>query len=1047
MRNLLKFRPVNSNGVRTPLRRFLQASGLCACLSASTLGLAQEFPDEKPAEKKTEATKSFVFPEDESGTLSFPDVESNFVDRTMIPNNDKVDRASGIDGRIGFIGLPAFGRDHSIVPVELFPYLQMNNQILFGDFRGFINTEGKVGGNAGVGFRFIEPSEMALFGINGFYDSDDSTGRSFQQLSVGWEARMEMAGLFGNVYMPVSTTEKTLSQTIINERFNEHNILFDVRNRIGKAMTGLDINFQAYLPGDFMKSHQVQASAGWYHFQGGAEVADINGYKLQLQGNIVPAIGTLTSVTHDNTYGTNFNIGVFWQFGTRELPGTSLQGQLRRFVDRNYNVILAKSTKIDAGVVAQNPDGTVLIVQHVGQNTGGPGTGTVDDPFTSITAAQGAAQSPNLIYMHSGTVVSDTVVLQDGQTLLGEGTAFRMRDDRYGWFHVPGGSSTGATPRIEGSAGDAVTMGNNTTIAGISIVDSQGRGIVAQDKNNVRISNVKVENSTGDGVYLDGITGSSVSNLTVSGSGGNGLSIIDIDDVLNLDNIYVEDTTGYGIHIDGGLGSISFEDDVIIRRTAMAALKIENMERLEEVDDKGTTTTTDDVTTITPSVITFEKLVIRNAGGTYGGGIESNDNGGLIGFGAVDIQTQGAAAIHSRDDNALLVSNGYLNTIGAPVADIEDSSVSISLTEIKADGGAVGLRLVDTTGSFLVFGDGSTVSSGGFIKNTDVAVLMENAGTVGFQSVDFTDNGKMAEVDGGAALIIAGSKVTGTTDMLIDAKNLTQLQVYQSDFENNPLSSNLGIRYVVDKVGTYSASVSNNLVTNMPGTFFTAETLAGGETSSLTYAFRNNAVQLSSAGGIAAKMDWTGSVLAYAMNNTIAGSQTGQTAIQLRTGSGTALGQIYANQNLITLTGVNSIGIDLETQAPANVIADANEINMNGMNQTAIRALLGKASAVAMASNIIKDNAGGGTGILFTSIEDGSQIALDNNKIDLSQFNTFVDRGIVVAAFTAADGDPPLVTFFSTASNTITGATTTYSFPASGGRGRVIINDTPVIFP
>jgi len=1043
------------NSLGTSLHMALRTVWGMLCVLICTMAFAQD------------SSGSLTFPEEETTTapaeanlLAFPETAPNFVDRTMIPNVDEdVGRVVGVDGRLGFIGLKAFGRDDSIAPIELFPYVQTDNRILFGDLRGFITTDGRVGGNFGMGYRFIGPNDLALFGANVFYDADNSTGRTFQQMSVGWEARLENVGMFGNVYLPVGTTEKTISQALYNERFNDHNILFDVRNRIGKALTGLDLNFQAYLPGAFLKEHQVQATAGWYYFQGNSEIDSISGYKLQLQGNIIPAIGAMASVTQDSTYGTNGNVGIFWRFGSRELPSTTLRGQLRRFVDRNYNVILARRTEIQSGIVAHNSDGSVMIVQHVSDNGGvpaGSGDGTAGNPFTTIDDALNASQRPDLIFVQSGSVINEanTVVLGDGQTLLGEGTSLQFHDNRYGVFNVPGGTSSGATPQIKVLSGDAVVMGNNSQIAGFKIVDAIGHGIVAQNVDNIRISNVTVENAGGDGIILDSITGSTVSNVMVDGAAGNGISIMNIDDILQLNNISVQDTAGNGVLIDGGLGTISFTNNVVIRRTGLAGFSVQNMEKLTETDDRGTPTTADDIVTITPSIVSVDGLIIDNrsdSGGSYGAGISTLDNEGLIGFGAVDIKTEGAAAISSRNDNALLIGNGFLDSLNAPVADIEGSAINIALTSISADGGSlpgsVGMRFKDSSGRLIVFGDGKNVSSGGVIKNTEIGILMEDAGAVGLQTVDFTDNGKLAEVHNANSLIISGSTVTGTTNQFVDATNLIQMQILQSSFTNNTLTSSAGIRYVVDQLGSYTASVSGNLVTTTPGTFFSTQTLPGGEGASLAYAFQGNAVDLGAvANAAAADLNWTGPMQAFLTGNSIVGTGASQTGLRVLAGDTTSLSQFNLSQNGITLGGANSVGIDLDSQSMMNIVADANVIWMNGQNQTAFRALLGKSSGVAMAENSIVDNAGGGTGILFTSIEDGSQIALDKNSIDLSQFSTFVDQGIIVNAFTAAGGGTPVVTFFSSVSNTISGATTPYNFPASGGRGRLIINDS-IIFP
>src|SRR5690606_10268177 len=116
-----------------------------------------------------------------------------------------------------------------------------------------------------------------------------------------------------------------------------------------------------------------------------------------------------------------------------------------------------------------------------------------------------------------------------------------------------------------------------------------------------------------------------------------------------------------------------------------------------------------------------------NSGGTYGAGLSTQDNDGLIGIGAVDIKTEGASALLSRNDNLLMIGNGYLSSIDAPVADVEGSAVNVLLTKITADGGTLGMRFKDSTGKFIVYGDGKNSSSGGVIKNTDVGIFMENA--------------------------------------------------------------------------------------------------------------------------------------------------------------------------------------------------------------------------------------------------------------------------------------------------------------------------------
>ena len=73
---------------------------------------------------------------------------------------------------------------------------------------------------------------------------------------------------------------------------------------------------------------------------------------------------------------------------------------------------------------------------------------------------------------------------------------------------------------------------------------------------------------------------------------------------------------------------------------------------------------------------------------------------------------------------------------------------------------------------------------------------------------------------------------------------------------------------------------------------------------------------------------------------------------------------------------------------------------------------------------------------------DGSVVTLNGNLIDLSQVSGFIDQGIILSAVTGNGEDDPFITLNSTTSNTITGASTSYYFPASGVTGQVIINDS-----
>lgn len=988
------------------------------------------------------AALSFALPgisaaEDESGAMSFPDeapsstIGGSSGEMMTRPLKKADGPGAGLDGRIGFIGLPTLGREDSIIPIELFPYIQTDDQIIFGDLRGFLTTDGEFGANIGTGYRVIEPNDFALFGVNAFYDFDHSLGKAFHQLSVGWEARTEWIGAYGNFYFPIGKTNQVLSRSVFNERFDGTQILFDVRSRTGQAMSGLDLNLQGYLPGDFARDHHIQATAGWYTFNGSG-VDDINGFQLQLQGDVHPKVTLMASYTNDKTFGSNVAVGGMFRFGTRDRPDTTLRGQLRRFVDRNYNVIVSTKRVVDVGIVAINPEtGNEYVVQHVGAGQ----HSTVDD-------AQNAGA--DIIYVREGTTVNESIVLEEGQSLIGEGANVTFRDTRYGTFRLPGGTSTvsPSRPVIDGTGigGDLITLGDNSRISGFLIQNAQDNAVVANGIDKFEISQLTIENSGGSAILIDEATAGTVSGIAING-GTTGISLVNIDDVINLSDITIDGVSDHGVAIDGGHGRIAFTGDLIIRDAGQSAFFVTNLETLVEVDDRGTVQTSDDITTETPGIVTVDRLVVRNT--TGGTGIQLDQNEGVIAFAAVDIETENASAVHIRDTENAQILNGYLTTQNAAAADVEGSGINISLTKLVADGGTNGLRFVDTTGTFAVYGSGN-LGSGGKISNTTEAVYMEDGPAVAFQTVDFDNNGKVAYVDGGDALAIFGANITQTSNMFIDATNLSMLQVANSQFTNNTITSGVGILFQANQTGSYSSSVTYNSVDSLPGSFLRIQSLAGAEGASLASNFQGNSVTMTANNAVGASINWTGPALAYFQSNDIIGSGSGQTGLQFMTGATGDQSNVQFSNNVIKMSGQNSVGIDADVSSTSTLFVTSNGVVFNGLNGIGVKMNLRKASGANVSGNQIIDNSGGATGILFENAEHLSTLVINANTIQLATGSGFTSRGIVLANVLNADAvAQPFVTFVSTQSNTVTGATPPYNLPVTGIRGTLLINGSP----
>ena len=90
-------------------------------------------------------------------------------------------------------------------------------------------------------------------------------------------------------------------------------------------------------------------------------------------------------------------------------------------------------------------------------------------------------------------------------------------------------------------------------------------------------------------------------------------------------------------------------------------------------------------------------------------------------------------ALFVRGSDQVIVAGGTLRATNAgAAADIETSVTDISLTSIFSDGGPFGLRIVNSDGSFIVFGDGDE-GTGGLIQNATTGILLDNMGLVALQ--------------------------------------------------------------------------------------------------------------------------------------------------------------------------------------------------------------------------------------------------------------------------------------------------------------------------
>ncbi|MBV11434.1 inverse autotransporter beta domain-containing protein [Rubinisphaera sp.] len=965
---------------------------------------------------------------------------------SLLPSSLQPAQAQGIqtDARLGHTAMPAFGRETGITHFEFMPYiLDEDESIFYGDLRGFITNEGNVGGNIGTGYRFLEPNDILMIGVNGNYGFDQSLEEFYQQMSFGIEGSTRFGRLTSNFYVPVGEDEKTLESRTGNVRMQGNQIVLDTIDTIGVAMKGVDVNMGVYLPGEFATERNIEATVSWYHFEG-ANVDNIDGVRMQVEGDIIPYLQAQFGISNDDTFGTNVTLGMTFRFGNNDVPDNRLDRQFRRFNDSNYNVIVSQRAQVGTAIPLINPlTDNAYVVQNV-QNTGATvlsalatEDGSTGNPFDTIAEAQGAGG--DIIYLHEGSSFNESIVLQDGQMLFAEGSGFSIDTSNFGVVTMEGDSSAAPVTIHSDMNSPAITLADNSSIAGLTINPAAGSTsgdlIVANGINNFRVENAILNDAAENGLVIDASTNGYFNNVTINNSQGDGVQILNHDGYVRLDNVTVENAGGNGVQITGGHGETAFGGDLTLINNQGSGLLVEDYELITTVDDQGTTDTSDDVEQDIYGYVAIENLILEGATGQKG--VELVDNEGLIDIFNMDVKTTDGTGIEARNSDFVRIRDGHVSSVNAPAIDVEDSAVDIRPESISADGGMYGIRMVSTTGTVLAKG-GTEEDSGGTIKNTDTAIFVQDSGSVGFQMGNFVDNDQVAVIQNADVMDIISSKFTGTTNTIVQAENVKLFALTNNLFEDNSMTMGTAVNYTVDETGGYVARIVRNTVVDSPKHFFNAQTLPGGESASLDFSFRENSIDLSQAMGIAAKMDWTGPVNANIVQNLVTGDAANQKAFQFWTGDSAELGTFTFSQNVLGFTEQNATAIEVLSQSTLDLAIFNNAIEFRGKDSVGVRASASRTSSLILSSNLIDDYAGGATGILFPTIHDGSSITLDGNEINLQRFSTFVDRGIILSNVTGTDD--PLVTLNSNLSNAINGATTTLFVPANATNGRLIIN-------
>ncbi len=416
-----------------------------------------------------------------------------------------------------------------------------------------LDNYGDIGFVAGLVHRQHIDSWGRVVGGNFFYNYREQGGNGFNQIGFGIETLGNYLDWRMNGYLPLGDGLAVPNQGggVTDAMFSGRSLL--VNYIADKPLAGLDTEIGGIIPGSL---DIFRAYAGLYHFQG-----DYSDSLMGVQGRVEARLRdsgvASVAVTNDGTFGTNvvFAIGLWFPGnGPRNMsPYGRAAARMGEDVVRNQNIVIERSPTKDP-VAARWANGTVIDVVHVNSGAAVGGAGTPLLPALNLTDAQALAGPQSLIFVHANSqYTGESVVLQDGQQLLGEGVGHTIQS-LYGSFLLPTVTppeDINSVPLITGAPGTAVTLANNNTVSGFRITNSGGYGAFGNNVTNVTLDRLNISGSTLDGIQLQGAAGNiQVTENFLNNNGGRGLSLSTT--AANTTNtIVISDNTILGNPLEG----------------------------------------------------------------------------------------------------------------------------------------------------------------------------------------------------------------------------------------------------------------------------------------------------------------------------------------------------------------------------------------------------------------------------------------------------------------------------------------------------------------
>lgn len=558
-----------------------------------------------------------------------------------------------------------------------------------------------------------------------------------------------------------------------------------------------------------------------------------------------------------------------------------------------------------------------------------------------------------------------------------------------------------------------IQAGNGITTAGIDFQNSSGA---------VTFNNVDLVGG-GTGIHMGSLLNENTGSFQVNGTtnissvSGPGIHIYDDSASVLFNQVEIANRQAEGILIDGGRGFVQFKDTVGISNglgSTAAGIVVEN----------------------STGNIRFEEANINNATGT--GGVRIEDNSGSTLFENLNINSQNGVGLFARNGGNLYVYDGNVQTTGASAVDLESTNLSAEFTTVSSSGGNVGMRFKETTGSFVVTGNG-TVNSGGTIQGADRGIVIEESTGISLQDMLVYNNRVGIDADDAGTLLFNRFNINNSTEDAIQATNTANLTVANSVIWNNSSAGSSSVVLDYDEVGSYLLTFTGNSTTSQNKDAFTILGNSGSEGSTLGMTIGNNLFQTDRNGDSGIDMTWRGATTGSIASNTFQGDDGSNVGISVNSMSTTQNLNLSIGQNRFTFAGGNDAAVRLHAAGTSQLNFAQNQVDLHGVNSQGFVFDLTTTNAV-FGNNAINGYHDVTHGILFNTISAPSQVSFNGNTMGFASVNSLIHQGITFGTVNNVTSTDK-ITLSGSRNNSISGASNNFIAPAGSTTGQFLLNN------